>query len=320
MGGVTDETHRVSMALSANPAVVRELSNKRFQERCPAFGLGNLLNGFGLDKSNLNLQSSAAYATLAKKKAAANWAANLLEASVHGGLEPDFVQLTYNSIKDDERIADGSYIGDTLFRVDFKKINAVTVGRHSVVFGFTSDLPPTDEPIRVEGKTAAAGTGQTPAVAVGIAPTPVGVSEAAAPMISGMIGGGNLGGGAVGGGAFPLPGALFGAAAAPVGFGSVGATGNTQPAQTQAQNQNQNQAQSQQQTPNTTINFNATLSNQQSQQQTQQQQQQQQQQQSQSQTNNNTPGQVVPAPPALILGLLGMPAFYFFRRGNKKKV
>jgi Sec-independent protein translocase protein TatA len=312
-----DETHVLPMALSSNPAVVRQLPDKRFQEGSPAYELGNLLNGFGLDKSNLNLQNSSAYATLVKKKLPFNWAVNMAGAAVAGGREPDFVQVVYNAQDEDFRAA----IGDTIFRVDFKKTNVLAVAQHSVVFGFTSDLPPTDEPCRVEGPMSVApGVGQAPAIAVGTAPTPVAAGESA-PMISSMIGGGNLGGGGLGGAFLPLPGALFGAARAPAAASAVGSSvpGNTQAAQTQAQNQNQNQ--SQQQAPST-INFNATLSNQQSQQQNQQQQQSQTQQQQQSQTQSQVttpPGQVVPAPPAVILGLLGMPAFYFFRRrGNNK--
>ena len=152
--GAADDVHVQAIAFSSNPAIVKELPYKRFQERSPAYGLGDLLNNFGLDKSNLNLQNSAAHANLVKNKGVkpVNWVANQEDATVNGGREPDYVQVVFNNFKEDEvPTLDGRHIGDTIFRVDFKKANAVNVGQHSVVFGFTSDLPPTDEPIRVEG-------------------------------------------------------------------------------------------------------------------------------------------------------------------------
>jgi len=355
--GAADELVRLPMSFSSNPAIVKELPFLRFQERSPAFGLGNLLNNFGLNKSNLNLQNSSAYANLLKLKAEGksfNWVANELEASVNGGHEPDFVQVIYNNFKEDEApILTDHSIGDTLFRVDFKLANAVRVGQHSVVFGFTSDLPPTDEPIRVEGPmpvlagakakdgkgiapnvapgVAPGGPGlnPAPASAIGTAPTPIGVAEpVSSPMVSSYIGGtavGGFGGGGFGGFGFPRFG--FGGwtpVAAAVGGGSGGGTGsgggngsgqgNNQGQQTQSQAQNQQQA------PlniNNTINFNALLINQQAQFQAQLQAQFQ----AQMQNNNcghHHDGHVVPEPSAIIMGFLGLPALFLFRRLRKQ--
>jgi hypothetical protein len=333
MIGAADETQILPMAISSNPAIVKELANKRFQEGAPAYGLGNLLNHFGLDKSNLNLQNSSAHASLLKKKGEGkeiNWVANGIEAAVQGGREPDFVQIVLSMFKEDaEPTLEGRHIGDTIFRVDFKKANAVKVGQHSVVFGFTSDLPPTDEPIRVEGPMPklgpdaerkakdASGAGQAAATALGTAPTPIGGGGGAVgAMTSALIGGGTLGGGGgFGGGFLPFPGAFFGAARAPSAASGIGSgQGTTQAQQAQAQNQNQ-------QVPNTnTINFAATLTNQQAQQQAQLQAQLQAQAQAQLQIQNNRHhhhhhnNHMVPEPSAIILGLLGLPALFFFRR------
>ncbi len=152
--GAADEVVIKPMALSSDPAVENKIPHKRFLERCPAYGLGELINNFGLGKSNLNLDNSSAHQLLQKKLAgkAINWVANGLEAAVKGGRQPDYVQVVYDQYKEEELpTLDGRHIGNTIFRVDFKKNNAVPIGQHSVVFGFTSDLPPTDEPIRVEG-------------------------------------------------------------------------------------------------------------------------------------------------------------------------
>ena len=342
--GAADDLQIQAIAFSSNPAIVKELPNKRFQDRSPAYGLGSLLNYFGLDKSNLNLQNSAAYANLKKSGIKqANWAANEMEVSAKGGREPDYVQVMFNNLKDDSQpTLGGMHIGDTIFRVDFKKTNTVNVGQHSVVFGFTSDLPPTDEPIRVEGQmphiagaqgknaqgtaaihevallqAPASGSGQAPASALGTAPTPIGSVAAAPPaqLASALIGGG-IAGGAGGPGlgvGLPFPGAFFGHAFPAAAVGGGTGNGNGQGQTTQAQQQAQQQAPN-----NNTINFNATLTNQQSQaqQQFQQQQQQQQQQQKQNQNQNHhhNHGHVVPEPSAIILGLLGLPALFWFRR------
>jgi hypothetical protein len=345
-GGVAaaaDEDVILPMAFSSNPAVIGKLPHKRFQDRAPAYGL--VVNSFGVDKSNLNLQNSSAFQALKKKEGAKaiNWVSNEVKAAALGGLEPDYVQLVYNSFRENEEGAlDGRHIGNTLFRVDFKKNNMVQIGQHSVVFGFTSDLPPTDEPIRVEGpmptvvreeekkakegkdikeaglSPAVQGIAEAPAVAIGTAPTPIGGGwPIAAAMPTGMIGGGLPLGSGVGGiggiGGFALPGAGFGAARAPA-TATGGGQGTSQGQGTQAQNQ-------QQQTPNT-INFNATLTNQQQQQQAQLQAQLQFQNQRQFQINRHRHhhGHVVPEPSSIILGLLGVPALYLLRRRSKTDV
>src|SRR5262249_44335701 len=54
-----------------------------------------------------------------------------------------------------------------IFRVDFARDSFVKVGNHSTVFGFTSDLPPVETPVRIEDPVdAARGDGLAPAVRI----------------------------------------------------------------------------------------------------------------------------------------------------------
>jgi len=329
------------VAFSSVPSILSEITERRYLENAPAYKLGNLLRDFGISKSNLNLSKGPSISALEKKKAGgialANWQGNLLQA-VEGGRAPDFVQLILDNPRETEMpTLDGRFLGNVTFRADFKKGNALKVGQHSVLFGFTSDLPPRDEPIRIEGfmprglgekgKPAAfdpdaVGTGVGNAVATGIAPTPVGAPPAGFATgtlpFAGLGGGVGFGGGSGGGGG-GLLGAGFGGARAPSigGGGGIGGgqgngngdgNGDGDGTQDGQQDENQNQG----------ININVTQNNKQSQK--QQQQQQQKQNQKQNQKNggdcgcDGPPDMVIPAPPALVLGLLGLPALFVIRR------
>lgn len=322
------------VAFSSVPSILSEIKERRYMENAPAHTLGNLIRDFSISKSNLNLAKGPTITALEKKKtdgiALANWQDNQLQA-VEGGRAPDYVQLILDNPRETEQpTLDGRYLGNVTFRADFVKGNALKVGQHSVLFGFTSDLPPRDEPIRIEGfmakgfgekgKPAAfdpavvgAGTGVGNAVATGIAPTPVGAPTAGlatgTPAVSGLGGGVGIGGGTGGGGG--LVGAGFGGARSPsvgggggIGGGRGNGNGNGDGTQDGNQDENQNQG----------ININVTQNNKQS--------QKQQQQQKQNQKNgggghcgcDGPPDMVIPAPPALLLGLLGLPALFVIRR------
>ncbi|MBI3407708.1 MAG: hypothetical protein HY040_05050 [Planctomycetes bacterium] len=319
------------MAFSSNPSVLSMLPHARYMSRSPAYALGKLLPSFELASSTLNLKKNFTYNALSKKVAdkvaLANWEEGEYR-SAEDAREPDFVQLVHGGVREGEFGNDFDMnleavdVGDSVFRVDFKKTNLVKLGMHSVAFGFTTDLPPTDEPIRIEPfpakgdiKAAAAGQGTGIALAVGTAPSPVpqrGGDFAAAMGPVGSIGGGAAGGGF---GGFPgIAGALGVARAPSFGGGGGSGSGSGQGSTTGNAQQAQDQSQSGK------INFNATLINQQAQLQAQAQLQLQAQAQAQKQSqrqNNKNHHQVVPAPAAFILGLLGLPALIFVRRRSK---
>lgn len=327
------------MAFSSNPSILSMLPHTRYINRSPAYSLDALAPSFSLAPSTLNLKKTAVYKTLAKKaegkEAMFNWEKGQYQAADEAR-EPDFVQLVYRGLQGEmglnmgnTELVDGTS-NEATFRVDFKKNNQVKLGLHSVAFGFTTDLPPTDEPIRIEPlprgdiKGVVDGQGDGIAAAAGTAPGPIPPSGGSFAAPGGLVGGSMGGGGGSGGfGGFPGIAGGLGSARAPSfgggggsgsGSGSGNGQGTTQGTAAQAQDQSAR------------IAFNATLINQQAQQQSQAQlqaqaqAQNQNQNQNQNQKNNNNnvpPGQVVPAPAAYLLGMIGLPAFFFLRRRQK---
>jgi hypothetical protein len=210
------------------------------------------------------------------------------------------------------------------FRANWVGANVLKPGERSCIFGFTSNEPPTIEPVRLRGVAAkvtekgdivyvgadrdemAVGAGGDVAgasltAAEGDVPTPVGF-EAGGPSVSGLglVGGQSAGAGGAMGGA-PGFGAAFGHAAPAAGFGggSGGGFGSS--------GGNQGQSNGQTQVPSQVQNVNVF------------QQQQQQQQQSQTNTNNGnccpvTPPEVVPEPAAIVMALIGLPFLALLRR------
>jgi hypothetical protein len=346
--GVTTD---IRLAVSSNPSILAEIPNPRYMRRSPAYSLQALGNGFALGSSTLNLSKTtyfenlvaAAKAAEANKTQLVSYVGNTIKAAASAN-EPSFVQLMY--FNGEERVEGAANLADediarAIFRVDFKGKQIVGHGQHSVAFGFTTDLPPTDEPIRIAtaagaaslgngirqvafdsegdavGVGAAVGTGI--GLAVGTAPTPtppvaVAGSEGGSgggSVSAGLGGMAGVGGGGVGGipsGAGGIGGGrgIGGGSGGGFGGGQGGGQGDAQ-GKTQTKN---GQQQGQVGTTGTIINFQASLVN--------QQQQKQQQQQQQQQTGGGcccTPTtNVVPAPASLLLGLFGLPCIYFFRR------
>lgn len=318
----------IRLACSTNPSILNELPEKRYRPRCPAFDLGALENNFGIGMGNLNLKDSFAMQQLQGKKtkgvALVNWENNVLQ-SADAAKEPVFAQIiTGSNLEKGLSALEGEDMGNAVFRVDFRVKELLKLGHHSAIFGFTSDLPPTFEPVLIKEAEDAAkrgkgirpvaeapadGEGIVPAVAPGTVPTPtppaasVGTDVAPGGLGLGNMGGqpGLGGGGAVGGG--PGVGAIGGARPSGGGGGVSGFGGG--------QGGGEGTTSQEQKPGNNPINFNATLINQ------QQQKQQQQQQQHQSQNNCcHGNGNVIPAPGAFLLGLLGLPALLLVRRRN----
>lgn len=346
------EAKHIKMAISSNPSVLAELPHQQYLSRSPAYPLGDLRDAFGLTASNLNLKNSKAYNQLAVMKEAAlkekeplrTWQETMLKNV--NGKEPTFVQLLYPTAPAggavDAQPAVMGAEGEVLealayFRADFQGDATLQLANHSVVFGFTTDLPPMETELRIDDKEAArsgaairpvvAGAGADAialALATGSAPGTGVTPMPPAPVAEAGFGGsGGVLGGQVGGGMGVPSGPAVGAigTAPPAVFsggggtgggnggGNGGGTGNGNGKTNTGTNTNGQNNQSLQ------VNFNATLVNQQAQAQAQAQSQRQSQHQHQNQNNCNCPpGEVVPSPAAFLLGLFGLPALFFIRR------
>ncbi len=315
---------KIRLAVSGNTSFLDQLPypTRRYLDQAPANPLRDLKNTFAIGASNENGEKTHLFKALAEKRDKAakakdikllSYENNLLEAGQKGGKEPEFVQILFAGYQEGvvPALAEDGLQGQAVFRADFRGPNLVGLGQHSVLFGFTTDLPPMDETIRLEDpEDALKGNGIVPAAnATGVAPGTAVTPTPPAPAGTPVLGGGFQGllGGQVGGVGGPglIPAGAIGAARP--GFGGGGGFGTTAGEGGQQQQQNPNQAQDQA----GSINFNATLTN------NQQQQQKQSQSQSQSQTNccdGNGNGEVIPEPAAFLLGLLGLPVLIYLRR------
>jgi hypothetical protein len=351
----------LAMAFSSNPAVLDALPVHEYMALSPELPLHDLRNYFGMERSSLNLSVSKAYRELNELKtkgvALTAWQENML-AAAKGGMEPAYVQLNgvqvqpYGPFGPSGRFAPDAVGGELLpvgqnvargyLKVDWRGDQILKLGDHSVVFGFTSNLPPGDEVVRVISavKQPAAGIGaegigsvalidgEGPGVGVGqivgpgTVPTPVGFPAE-------NFGGGGfwLGspfGGFGGGTAFPFGGIGGGGYMGReplIGGGGGGGGGSGSGNGSGSNNGNQSQSGQQSGSQTITITNTNTLVNQQAQfqaqAQAQAQSQRQHQHQHQSQNHNHMPGHVVPEPAALALGLLGLPALYVVLRRRK---
>lgn len=323
---------KIALAVSSFQPILSDIPVKRYGNRSPAYPLpSNMVATWGVGPATLNLKIVEDHKQLTRMHSEGTklvgFEKNKLSAATQAK-HPDFVQVLYGQTdgQADERgyLDNMGEIGPVVFRADFR--NPLKPGEHSVVFGFTTDLPPQDEPLRIEeklpvpggiravvggGEGIAPGTGIAPAVGAGVAPGPIPAAPQAAGGVAGALGGispGAMGGGI--GGGMPLGGGGIGGARAPGtggggGFAGGGGRGNGEG----DSNENQNQK------PTTQINFDATLTNQQQQQQKQQQQQ--------SQSNCcccDSHGNVVPEPGSVLLALLGAPGLFWLWRRQKTAV
>ncbi len=162
---------KIRLAVSSNPSIDGELPQKKFMYRSPAYALGKMGRTFEMGSDVLNLKQSYNTQYLSKGVITAAWAKNELTAS-ESAHEPNFVQVMY--FNGTERLGPDvlppDVIGNVpaanpdlargIFRVDWRGANFVKLGQHSAVYGFTTDLPPVDEPIVVaDPEEAMRGTG-----------------------------------------------------------------------------------------------------------------------------------------------------------------
>lgn len=232
-----------------------------------------------------------------------------LDPAVH----PDYVMLLNPTEKNEGAI----------FRAIWSGKNALGKDARSTVFGFTSNRPPTMEPVKLQTtREASKASGIRPAAldgdpattadgilaASGSVPTPAPEQPPAAPagappfVPAPVAPLGGTGGGVAGGGFVPPAIGRIGAAGGATAGGGGGAFGTGGGTGTTTTTQDQDTAQP-------TINFNATLINQQAQAQAQ----------IQGQQQNNggccdPGGHVVPEPATLLTAALGLPFLLFLVR------
>jgi hypothetical protein len=289
----------IRMAISSNPSILGELPNRRFMSPAPTHSLKALRESFGLGSATLNLKETAAYAELSKKKAAGKAVAyedNMIQDAA-AAKDPEYVQLLYSGYDEKSALAAASTKPLSYFRADWRGEGIMKLGFHSVVFGFTTDLPPdSNERIFIEDPEAAnlgnakagnveevvdegfvvmqgQGGGINPAVGTAATPTPP-AGGGGGGGGAGLLGGGPTG---FGGGGFPGFGGGGIGSAFPAFAGGGGGGGTTG-------NGNQPQTTPQQQEPQ------------------------------QPQPQPHGGGGNVPAPATIILALLGLPGLYFLRR------
>jgi hypothetical protein len=332
------------LAFSADPDIQNELPEQRYRRFSPAYALGRLSRDFATAEGTLGLRTSSTHLALTKNKAngiaLASWAERLLTAA-DGARAPTYMQVkafpptfTTSTSEDGPGVLEGPGLfpdepAPTHFRVDWARGRYVESGVQSTAFGFTSNVPPGELPLRLDDPEAArrsegirtvasAGPGQAPGIGTGPRTPPMPVAPPVGGGMTTPVGGG---------GGFPGAGiGQIGSAGAPLVVGGGGRGSGT------------GAAQSQNTAPSTnapvvnvtviaqpTINFNATLQNQQAQAQAQGQVQSQSQAQSQAQAQcprqcwGDPPsgGTVVPAPPSLLLGVLGLPGLLWLRRRRR---
>jgi hypothetical protein len=347
---------KIRLAYSSDASILGALPYHEYTSRSPAYPLRGLKPDFGLDRSNLNLKSTKSFLDLEKmvenKIELVGWQRNALEAAM-GAKNPTFVELTASepAIFGDAvgagaagqvgginaagegatgqkggayASAAGLAAARSFFRVDFNGKNILKPGYASVVFGFTSNLPPVDALVKVvgdrgdgvaakaagqgQGGIIGAGLGEQPSVGPGTVPAP---APAPAAPTGGFAGGGFWiggqgqapfmptppagGGGGIGAGGITVasPPLVTSAGGNNGGGGNNSTTpanstngSNSGSSSTNGSNSGSNGAQNSSQTQ--TIVYSPTITNQQSENQSQMQQQQQQQQQRQSNFNRNT--------------------------------
>lgn len=139
---------KAHMAVSANPSILdklRDLDGQGYQKLAKpiAFKAGS---GFTVDKAGKGLKSSLFIGELNDRKTKlASWEKESLKAAETGGDAPDAVELMPLS---------GESPASNVLRVSFAR-NPLKVGENSVLFGFTSNVPPGTDVVRILDADAA---------------------------------------------------------------------------------------------------------------------------------------------------------------------
>jgi hypothetical protein len=188
---MVSEKENIRLAVSATGSILTDLPEKRYQKNSPAYEFPDLRKTLGIGPANLNLTKSKTYQALQARKDQAKtdkkvtlvgFEENFLKA-VEGAREPDFLQVVSKTDKNALAELDVLWKGD----------NAIKLGQHTVLFGFTSDLPPTENNGQIEGASAFKGEAIRPVstedgdIAQGTFPVPHGGKLAVAPKARNLI-------------------------------------------------------------------------------------------------------------------------------------
>ena len=330
----------IQMAVSGHPSIAKVLPPKNYRPWAPAKAIDRSKTAMTIAADNQNLDKNQ---NLVKEMIKGVRQVNFGEATAKGGMAPHRVQIlvldTPASILDANRDYN-ELPARAIFRVDWDQ--PIPEGKHSVIFGFTSRIRPSIQPIVIKDPIAsrkfpttgaevendfrpvAYDEGVEPAADASVVGVKGGAPNIPSPQDSGpasvgVAGGGLLSGGISGGSTSGFGGGGGG----PLG-GGIGAIGAARPATGGGGGQGDGGGdsggeQNQSQVPTITNTNNNVLTNQQQQAQLQAQLQAQIQAQLQKQFNNNSngghcPGNVVPEPTTMLLGLFGLPGLWFFCR------
>ena len=149
-------------AISFLPAILSRHREAKYQPNGSGQSITTLLPGFRIDRSTKGIGQSKAFEDLMKVKDDIRFVNTIRPLGdpkgAKGAVVPSYIQIMYDPRE--ERIS-----GDTqaekevtraMFVVDFDWQNAKALkqGQHSVVFGLTSDLPPSSDKVRIDTKEA----------------------------------------------------------------------------------------------------------------------------------------------------------------------
>jgi hypothetical protein len=170
--GLNDESKHIRLAVSCSPSVTDALPEKAYLDRCPAYELPDVLS---LQSPLIGLKETGLIQQLAKKQQDKNiklaaYEQNLLKASTTAH-PPDVVEIVPVGPElpfspalpgfDPTRLPlDAPPLDVTgsggrpvaRFRARWLGKNTLQVGEHSTLYGFTTNLPPQDEEVRIRSK------------------------------------------------------------------------------------------------------------------------------------------------------------------------
>jgi hypothetical protein len=158
--GVNDRILQV--AFSSFPSILAALPVHRYEFLSPPMPLHELKNDFGLAKADLNLKATKAHTELVALVAnneALPWQKNMIKDI---GKEPTYVDIVLPETSRYGNLTTAGSEPDTVRRTpitqrmpkaylkaDWRGEQIIKLGQHSVTFGFTSNLPPVDEMVRI---------------------------------------------------------------------------------------------------------------------------------------------------------------------------
>lgn len=148
-------------AISFLPAILSEHSEAAYKRLALAHSLAKLEASFGVGRSTQGIEKSPAFAQVKDNIRFASFGD--MVTNKKQAAHPERVQIKYRSREEALRLgvtafAMDSEITEAIFVVDFdwrKSGRGLQQASHSVVFGFTSDIPPAPSQVRIDTKEAA---------------------------------------------------------------------------------------------------------------------------------------------------------------------